>query len=431
MSPQLKADSRIAIIGGGIGGLTLANALQRKGWSHIKVLEQWREVKTRGGAISIMPAQMGGCQGVLEALGLQDAVAAVGQPTKNIESYFNGGLVWKLQLRFGTRVMREALQHILLESLAPDTVRLATSICGVREVDDEVELELDNGTVEKFDFVVAADGINSVVAKSLFPDTEKQFAGTVVYQCLAQGEFLPSDFYEHHVDCGDYGFTIRAFSGSGFDGRWDSVAFTVRSDTPVSSSWDGEGTTAQIQPLLDALRRHGGGCPEWLLALVEKSERVMRWGIYETGFKPSWVSPAGRLVLLGDAAHAMAPFLGMGAQSAMLDAHALASELTQRDFLADALHAYQAQRKAPVEDIMRGAKFEGMCMTSFGASATYRSKTRPLVHFIHRCFLQSSWRQLRGLGAVLIRVQALGQSFCEFVSSLNFFRILPKDAKLE
>jgi 2-polyprenyl-6-methoxyphenol hydroxylase-like FAD-dependent oxidoreductase len=416
---QLSQDSRIAIVGGGIGGLTLAKALQQKGWNCVTVFEQWQALKSRGGSISVMPGLLGGCEPVLESLGLRDKVAAVGRPTSSIESSYNGQVVTKMQYSLGIRVMREALQRILFESLAPGTVRMGTSIRGFHEYDNCVELEFDNDAVEKFDLVVAADGITSKMAENIFPNTGKQFAGTVIYSCLARGEFLPCDFYEHHVNCGHHGFTIRAFAGSGFDGRWDTVNFCVRSDIPVSSNWDAEGTKDNIKPLLDAMQRYGGGCPDWISQLVDASERVMRWGIYETGLKPSWTSSVGKIVLLGDAAHAMAPFLGMGAQSAMLDAHVLASELGQHEHLVDALIAYQAQRKGSCEQLMSKAKFEGLAITSFGAAAAYRNATRQFVQSVHRRFLHSSREYLRLVGMLLLRAHEFGHHAFEMLNGLQ------------
>jgi len=395
----------VAIIGGGIGGLTLANFLQRAGWGQVTVFEQWPVLKARGGGISIMPEGLGGSEGVLRALGLHEKVVAVGLPTTCIESSYNGHVITKMPLSLGTRVMREALQKILFESLRPGTVRFGASLRSFHEDGNRVQLEFSDNSADEFDLVVAADGINSAIASQLHPNGGKKFAGAIIFSCLARGEFIPEGMaYEHHVNCGDYGFTVRAFSGAGFDGRWDSCNFNVRSNTPVSSSWDAEGTKEQIAPLLDAMAKHGRGCPAWLVRLVEASERVMRWGIFEHGLKPSWCSPTGRVVLLGDAAHAMAPFRGLGAQSAMLDAQALASQLTQSQSLTMALSAYEEQRKSHCEQLMSQSKFEGVTITSFGLAAAYRNSTMRLLRWIHLSCLQSPLWCMRCTGQVLLKL---------------------------
>jgi salicylate hydroxylase len=410
MMPQrFSKDSRVAIIGGGIGGLTLAKELQMKDFGRVTVFEAWTELKTRGGSITVTSASRGGAQDVLDALHLGEKVEAVGTPVSTVKAFKNGRMVLQRDIFRGTRIMREALQRVLFESLAPGTVRLGMPLRGFTERGDRVELQFDNDVTEEFDLVVAADGINSMIGATLFPDSGKQFTGTVVYQVLAHGEFVPEGmFYQHHIDCGDHGFNVRAFPGSGFDGRWDMVGFIMRSETPASSDWGAEGTQQHIQPLLDAMDEHGGGCPGWMRDLVQKAERVNKWGIYEHGIKPSWISAGGKIVLLGDAAHAMAPFLGLGAQTAMLDAQALAAELARAEPLADALLAYEARRKRPSEYIMNKAKREGLGITSSGLAACYRTRTMNLVVAVQTALETSTRWYVRLAGAALLKVHELG-----------------------
>jgi len=409
--------ARIAIAGGGIGGLTLARALQLHGFERVDVFEQWADLKTRGGFIACRPAEQGGALGVLETLGLLGQVEAVSPSEEgSFQRMCNGRVIAAVEgFRLGPRIMRDTLQQILLESVTPGTVRFGAGLRDIRECADHVVLSPEGGAVERYDLVVAADGINSVVARKLWPDeSSKDFAGFVTYVCLAQGAFMPADtMYDNLVDCGDHGFCVRCVSGFGASGRWDMAAFIVRSDTPVSNSWDSEGTKEQVHAFLDAMEARG--CrPEWLSDLVEKSERVWRWGIFEHAPKRSWISPGGRIVLLGDAAHAMAPFLGLGAQAAMLDAEALAEELARgRPLLAEALRAYEARRKGPCEQVQAKAKFEGQVITSFGATAAYWRVALPWLMRVQVGLLDSPRRSLQRLGSVLRHAIVLGHGAVE------------------
>merc|ERR1712060_631959 len=128
------------------------------------------------------------------------------------------------------------------------------------------------------------------------------------------------------------------------------------------------------------------------------------------------ISSGGRTVLLGDAAHAMAPFMGLGAQSAMLDARALAAELVREQPLAEALLAYQAQRKAPCEQIISRANLEGTKLTSFGVSAAFRDMAVPLTHQVHLYLMRSQRWSMRKVGAVLVELLTLGHIAAERLS---------------
>jgi len=421
MEQAFSKSSRVAIVGGGVGGLTLANALQQQGFENVTVFEQWATVKARGGHISCRPADQGGALGVLDRLGLRKEVEAVAQRTHwTILQMFNARQNVRVENYFlGPRIMREALQQILLGGVKPETLRFGMCLRDICEHSDGVELRFDGGDAERFDLVVAADGINSVVAPRLFPhESSKAFSGFVCYVCVAQGEFVPDGtFFEQHVDCGDHGFCIRSTSGFGFDGRWDLAAFVVRSDTPVPNSWDSEGTKGHVRPFLAAMEARG--CrPQWLADLVESSQRVWRWGIYEHAPKRTWISPSGRAVLLGDAAHAMAPFMGLGAQAAMLDAEALAEELARGQPLAESLRAYEGRRKGPCEEIVSRANYEGRAITSFGVAARYLQSARVLMHRVQVGLVQSPRPLLRGVGGLLHRALVLGHLGLE---QLSFF----------
>merc|ERR1711972_1192499 len=130
------------------------------------------------------------------------------------------------------------------------------------------------------------------------------------------------------------------------------------------------------------------------------------------------MGPGGRTVLLGDAAHAMAPFMGLGAQSAMLDARALAAELVREQPLAQALLAYQAQRKGPCEQIVSRANMEGTKITSFGVSAAYRQVAVPLAHQVNLHFMGSQRLYVRKVGAALAQLLALGHIAAEKLSTV-------------
>lgn len=425
--PSLPKQSRIAIVGGGVGGLTLANLLQQEGFEEITVLEKWQEVKTRGGHISIMPESWGGALPVMEVLGFKERLAAFTAPSSNLKALSNGRVLGDHKMTMGPRIMRETLQHMLLEKLAPGTVHFGKAVSRFEEQEDDVKLFFDDGTDDSFDLVVASDGINSTIAAQLFPDSGKKFSGFVAYICLAHGEFLSNTMYDHHVFDGSRGVRFGSITGYGSDGRWDMVGFNVRSDIPVSSDWDAEGTKEEIEQLFEFIKEHTGDCPDEFRKLVASSERVMRWGIYEHEPKPTWISSRGKVVLLGDAAHAMAPYLGQGAQSAMLDAHALAKEFLKNQQLAEALQAYEAERKPICERIVSLANFRGLSITSSGIAARYHTLTRDWMQKLQFEFLHHPNTYVRNLGNVFRCILEFGHHAAErmnmFFGMGNFMTI--------
>merc|ERR1719174_3213907 len=112
------------------------------------------------------------------------------------------------------------------------------------------------------------------------------------------------------------GFQVGKVSSGRGQGRRDTASILCRRDTPVSAAW---GATALRSEMVAAEEVVPADAE--FRAIVDTATQIFRWGIYQTPTRPSWVSRegAGRVVLLGDAAHAMAPFLGAGANMAMSD----------------------------------------------------------------------------------------------------------------
>merc|ERR1711971_1481500 len=126
--PSIPKSSRIAIVGGGPGGLTLANLLQQEGFEKIAVLERWQEIKSRGGHIGIMPGDIGGALPAMEALGLQEKLSDFMVSDSNFKTISNGRVVMDVKRPMGARIMRETLQKILLDKLRPGTVQFGRAI---------------------------------------------------------------------------------------------------------------------------------------------------------------------------------------------------------------------------------------------------------------------------------------------------------------
>ena len=123
--------------------------------------------------------------------------------------------------------------------------------------------------------------------------------------------------------------------------------------------------------------------PEEVLRVASACERVFELGSYFRNPLVPWSGLRGRAVLLGDAAHAMPPFLGQGANQGIQDAYCLAKELEafrggRHASMADALQAYEATRKFPCARLTLNSRILGFVETSlpeFGRDAFFRTVT--------------------------------------------------------
>ena len=117
---------------------------------------------------------------------------------------------------------------------------------------------------------------------------------------------------------------------------------------------------------------------EVLKGAVAHAEMCMDWGVYIQPVLPTWVSPGRKVALLGDAAHATSPFIGQGANMAMIDAFCLGRQLARDDIsVAEALLKYEKKRKSSAEKIVRTSSAAGRMYTAVGVKAMLRNIMLP------------------------------------------------------
>jgi len=333
-------DLRVAIVGGGIAGLTLSIALRRAGVRH-QIYEQAREIRAVGAGLQLAPNSTR----LLHRLGLEEPLRARATQPEFIERrrWRDGSVLNhtplgdELRRVFGAPyylVHRADLQQALLARIDPGVLNLHAVCVGVDDDGDRVRLSFADGGTATAEVVVGADGIHSAVRASIMDDRPR-FVGRTVYRGLVPVDRLPylrgdrriTMWMGPRLHCIYY--TVCAgelvnFSASTPAGDWQT------------ESWLAEG---KIEDLVEAY----AGWHDEVLTVVTAADQVNRWALYE---RPGCYRQ-GRRALVGDAAHASLPFLAQGANQAIEDVTTLAVLLAKADrsTVDAALDAYEQCRR--------------------------------------------------------------------------------------
>ncbi len=353
MGALYPSSQRVLIAGAGIGGLTAALALLKAGFD-CDVYEQAPELKEVGAGLQLAP---NGSR-VLLALGLESNIRAYGVETDDkVVRLWNTGQSWSrynpksssISSRLGAPMylMHRADLHTLLAEAVlrekPGSIHLSARCVGFTQTGLSASIRLADGTQENGDVLIGADGIHSRIREELFGPAVPKFTGFMAWRGLAPMERLPAHLRrpistqwlgpKSHVTC------YPVHKGK----LLNMVAEVERSDWRLES-WVEPGS--QEECLADFSGFH---CD--LTEIIKRTDALYKWAIYLREPLQRWT--VGRVTLLGDACHAMLPFLGQGANTAIEDGFILARCLVEhRDNLAVGLERYERARRNRANEIM-------------------------------------------------------------------------------
>lgn len=339
---------RVAIVGGGLGGLAAALALGRIG-VEVSVHEMAGARREVGAGIVVPPNMVR----VLARLGLADALPRFAvrlEAAWEFRRWQDGRVLFVQAMgddcvrRYGEPCYvahRADLLALLQEALPPGVLRLGERCTAMSQDGDGVELVFAGaggaGHRVRADAAIGADGIHSALAPLVAAPLPARFSGLCAFRCLVPAAAAPPmalrPVQTLWLGPGRH-FVHYPVSG----GRLVNVVAIVPAGDWRSESWTAEGSVAD-------LRREFDGWDPRLLQLVDAATETRRWALYDRTPLATWVR--GRVALLGDAAHAMLPFFAQGAAQALEDALVLAAGLRGADAatVPAALQRYDAIRR--------------------------------------------------------------------------------------
>jgi FAD-dependent urate hydroxylase len=342
-------DLKVIIIGAGMGGLTTGIALQQAGYQ-VEIYDRVRELRPAGAAISLWSNGVK----VLNRLGLGPSIAQVGGQMDHMAYYSSNGekltgfSLQPLIEQVGQRpypVTRTELQQLLLNAIAPGTVRLAAKCIEVEQDHESVTAIFENGDRITGDVLIAADGTHSVLRNMVMGKAiQRRSVGYVNWNGLVpmSDDLAPKTSWDMYV-----GHHQRAsFMPVGGD------RFYFFLDVPMPP-----GTVGSPETYREALSIAFKGWADPVQRLIERLDpaTTTRVEIHDT--EPLTHLVRGRVALLGDAAHSMAPDLGQGGCQALEDAWVLTNYLrTTTVSVEDALLRYEAARRDRVANIINLAR---------------------------------------------------------------------------
>lgn len=187
-----------------------------------------------------------------------------------------------------------------------------------------------------FDLLVGADGISSIVAndpKLFEPVGNPVWTGyQVFYACSRKPVRKNRHLMTLNYSMGpeprtgkDQQYYKLSFTGGVGDSSLDLALIACKSEQEISNAWDSEILGAEMSKIV------AGAFPDNhdnVLDIIDNSERVFRWGLYETPLRPTWISHGKKTMVIGDAAHAMTPFAGQGCNTSVQDSFSLGTHLS-------------------------------------------------------------------------------------------------------
>jgi 2-polyprenyl-6-methoxyphenol hydroxylase-like FAD-dependent oxidoreductase len=333
----MTRNERILIVGGGIAGLTAAIALRRRGFAPdlVERAASWRAIGT---AIVIQPNAMR----LLRELDVASHLEATGAVVRRFQFLNKTGEVlsevdltelWS-GVGSGVAIERGELQKALLGSVDSTRYRLGVAVTSLSQREGSVSIGFSDGGTADYDLAIGADGIGSTVRALAIGATAPRYCGQVAWRALAPIRRKDADEIQFWLGDGFFFTTYPVGAERTYGCAY--VAEAAPGNSPV------EGRLARFRDCYAAF----GEPVRALLDSLTRDDQIHRSAL-ESLELPEWRK--GRVLLIGDAAHASSPMMGQGGCMAVEDAAVLAQLLETSPSIDAALDAFSPRRRPRVD----------------------------------------------------------------------------------
>lgn len=382
---------RVGIIGAGIGGVTLARALEQRG-IEARIFERAPMFGEVGAGVQMTPNAVK----VLSALGLEDQLkkigflphAMVGRNWKTARELFRTPLKESCPSLYGAEfyhVHRADLHAALASDIKPGQATFGASCNGLIQHGNTAVAQFADGTEFEADLIVGADGVRSVIREQLWGQAAANYTGHMCWRALVNVDQHPLPFVSPDSSfwMGPKGHVVTYYVKGG-----SMVNIVAVNESPawVEESWNAKSTQQEML----------AGFEGWHPNLIELFKRtdpdaIFKWGLFDRDPMKTWSK--GNATLLGDAAHPMLPFLSQGAAMAIEDGYVLAQSLAFHGprQLQQALGAYELERLPRTSRVQLEARERGR---TYHLPSAWSQLKRDMTY---------RWRQLLNPNAVGIQ----------------------------
>jgi salicylate hydroxylase len=376
-------DVKIVLIGAGIGGLTAALALQSRGF-RVAVYEQAPKLAEVGAGLTLSP----NATHALESIGLGPRLAReASRPSRQAVLHYRTGQILVDQERgelpkkqYGAdyyQIHRADLHTMLADAVTandPAAIHLGHAFAGLSQNENAVDVTFANGAAITADVVIGCDGIKSAVRDILWGKVAPRFTGNVAWRGLVPLDRLPKGFKIEPASAAAVGVKHSMARYLIRDGKLlNYVAFAEKAGWEVES-W---AVRSEVSELLAEFHDWHESFRTFLAATPP--ELCFKWAIHDRDPLPQWTK--GRVTLLGDAAHPMLPFLGMGAASGIEDAVVLARAFQAAQTIREALGRYEEARRERATFIQMASR-EAQARLQGGKVDNYSNKEHKNEEFL-------------------------------------------------